>query len=742
MLQFFRRYQKFFFVFVTTFVVISFCFFGTFSSMLQGAKDQDREVGHTVDGSSIMARELDAITRMLSPGYEEHATSPNLFNDGVLRKELFSTGLASLIADRYFEEMREDLEVRLKKGKYYQPYVHPRAPFISAELAWQQYFPSMSKDLALAKSWSGTGTVEDFNLLVRLYLSQLQISPDTLKQLLAYQQSHFTDLQPDPRLPVTDFSLFGFHTLEDWFGPHFLQRVGKCILNGAVLAQEKGYSVTYNEARAELFSNVQTALQHYQINTLEAPSYFHQQLQALQLDEVTAVKAWRKVMLFRRVLHDAKGSAIVDPFMYENFATFASEGVSVEVYQLPEELRFKNFNGIFKLQVYLEAVAPKLSQDEVLPTQFFSVAQVEQKVPELVHQQFTVEIAGIDAEALAAQVGLKETWNWELEENNWPLLCAEFPFLKECSATGQEERFEFLEGLTSQERFKVDHYARVQIVGQHPEWIDAALEKAPVESQPLSIRAKGGKLPLVGVIDRSGFAQLLLEAAADQNSQAAEQLSRFSADKRNFYKIRVVNADPKKEILPFAVATRDGTLQALLDARLERAHPELRRKEPSVFGKTDGTLKPLHEVREEIGRRIFSSLAQKLGVHPEQRLAVWMERIKEGLERDPENLLWIQKEEEEGQAELAAQWRLKKSSKIITRGSGETVSAADIFTLPSGAWTPLHIPETGDLTFARVMGGAAGEPRAYAVEGQEILSIGARRLLMGQILDAMERKGV
>jgi len=53
MLSFFHRHQKGFYIVVTFFIVVSFCFFGTCSAFTKQNGISDREIGHLVDGSVL-----------------------------------------------------------------------------------------------------------------------------------------------------------------------------------------------------------------------------------------------------------------------------------------------------------------------------------------------------------------------------------------------------------------------------------------------------------------------------------------------------------------------------------------------------------------------------------------------------------------------------------------------------------------------------------------------------------------
>src|SRR5579871_6574614 len=102
MLQFFRTYQRFFFIIVTVVIVISFSFFGTFSSLSQTSALPDRVVVTGVEGSPIMHRDLQALCELIAFSSVDRVDRQhqrlNLFNDSVIEKELMATGIGMMLA--------------------------------------------------------------------------------------------------------------------------------------------------------------------------------------------------------------------------------------------------------------------------------------------------------------------------------------------------------------------------------------------------------------------------------------------------------------------------------------------------------------------------------------------------------------------------------------------------------------------------------------------------------------------
>lgn len=761
MINFLRKHQRIFFIFITFIIVISFCFFGTFSAIMSDDRAPDKVIAKAIDGSDITQRQIDAMTRFLASGHEsrgafEQGKMVNLLNDGVICKDFLMTGMGVMLAEKYFEELKPDLEPRFKKAKHYRPYMHPQAPFVSAQMIWQYVAPQMSRQLAEIKLKCDTVSPETFALLSNLYVEQASFPPEMLKKFLGMQQKQCPWAQPDPELEQGNLALFGFLTTEDWFGPRYLELVSQFVINASILAEQKGYKVSYDEARAELLQNTFTGMQGLipedQLSYQAAQEFCANQMRYLGLDEITTVKIWRSIMLFRRLFNDVGNAVFLDPLSYQQFASHAKEAVSVDLYQLPEELRFKDFYSLLKLQVYLDTVSKNRGSLLALPKSFFTADELEKRCPQLVQRRFSLEFSETSRDAIAQKISLKETWAWELEENNWPELARAFPALASCNAKTREERYGALEKIGKDKRLEIDRFARLKIVDSHPEWIEEALSAAPKQQQWVSIRTKGGSLPFEGVFERSELVQELDKGAV---------LEKFTEDKEHFYRITVLKNTPAKEVLTFAEAVKDDTLSELLDQKIEKSYPDVRGKDPEMFRKEDGTWKSFREVKDKIGTKIYADLLKAIAEDYEQatgkeakdtpdfyvahRFHRYMRDTKKQLEANPENPALVRLappsfDDEAPRASPEAQWQLVKNTTDIKRSSKEAAAKEDLFKLTAGNWSSVTASQ-GTLSFCRIVERPSKDAdiQEEISKGHQRLAIDAKRCLMQKVLAEIEK---
>lgn len=771
MLNFLRKYQRYFFILITVAIIISFTFFGTYSTFLNQTPIPDKELHKGVAGKPILQLELTTLCRLIetSPFDQAKGGMPNFFNDGVIEKDFLSTGLAVMLCKRYFDPLREDLNQRVKKIHRYRPYVHPQTSEISSEKIWARFSPKLLEHFRALKGKSDQATADTLPLMTQLYLEQAMLPPEMLRQLLSMQQNQ-QGISPDPVLANADLTLFGFKSLSDWFGPRFISLVGQFILNAAQLAEEKGYSVTTEEVRADLYQNIYTSYQHIsknkEINSQELSNYFEMKMRQMGMDESMLLTAWRKVILFRRLFEDGSGSVLMDPLVYRHFDQFAKENARICLYQLPAPLQLADFRTMLKMQVYLESVAAdpsRLRIDLHIPRQFASLEQIEKRFPALVERTIEVEYTTITKEELARGISIKETGEWEVSDPHWALLQNTFPSIASLQANTHLERLALLDRLDPKVRIKIDQYARCKMIEQQPTKIQFALENALSQTRRFGLRAKDGEFPFLGVKNKEELATLLMTGSlrGEVLNSANEKLQFYTADQEHYYQISILSRANEKKVLTFQEAVKDGTLDTLLDQKLEEVYPDVRKKEASIFQNSHGQWKPYKEVRDQIGKRFYADLLRSieesyriqygflpgkagelpLSFYSNARFLSFMKEAHKHLQVHPEDAAWIQTDAT-ANGSFATQWLLEKAEKVMERRTETSFSKEEMFTLAPKAWSSVNVGEKGAIAFYFIQEkGVIADPSLESVEqGHQILSFDAKKDMMLQLMDRMEQK--
>lgn len=738
MLAFFRKYQRYFFIVITVVIVISFSFFGT-NQVVPEAQHGEEMAFRAIDGTAVSQQELDETLRFIATDNDDKILfgaelNPNFLNDGVIKKDIIQTGIAELIAAQYSKEIEEDLQSRFAKEKTYQPYVHPEGKFVSAEAAWSNFAPSLKENFEALQTAGNATSQKAFATRVRLFLAEKHFPSPILREVLKYQEKQYSWITPDNNLNRVDLSLFGYRTSEDWFGSKFMRLVAEFIINSAKVAEQRGYRVSKDEALADLIHNsdisFQQQLQRQQLNLATSEQYFNEQLRKMGMDQTKAAKIWQKVLLARRLFQDAGSSAFVDHAGLKMFMDYAQESASGELYELPQDLQLTTYKDLQKFEAYLNAVAKKRDPKNLLslPTEFLSVAEIAKKYPQLTQRRYLLEISQFDQNNLLSKARVRETLNWQLEDNNWQALLKEFPELGTSQAKERTERLAVLDSLNPKTRGAVDLFARKAIVSAHPEWLIEALENAESEISVVTIPLKGKGSPFAGLTNGNTLIALLDKSAEQTPEQKAEtqnavskDLSSYSADGRHYYKIRVIERMPTEEVLTFAEANGNGALEQILNNQLQAFYEKERSKSPNLFQKADKTWKPFVDVKDKIAESYFKSILRAIAAEQKSgkilsnsesapvRLMGHLKTIKSSLEKDPSAKdAYIRKPKEKASTSeslaaaepLSNQWKLLMRPFKVTRSQKkEEISAPEAITLKSGQWSEVNSLAGGKMYF-------------------------------------------
>lgn len=786
MLDFFRRYQRYFFLVITVVIIISFSFFGTYSTL--GSNTWREQIAFkAVNGREVTRSDVDEMALFLATDNEDKMLyggmwGPNFLNDGVIRKDFLETDLGQELALAYHEDLQEEIDKRLAKEKKYTLYTHPQARFLSVENVWNYLAPQMNANFDALRAAQNGLDRDAFNSRVKLFLGEKQIPASTLRYVLRYQEKQYNWLKPDDKLNQIDLSLFGYHTAEDWFGPRFTRLISEFIINAAILAEAQGYEVSKAEVLADIVRNTQASYQQNlnnpNLGVTSPEEYLNEQLRRLNMDQARAIKIWRQVLLFRRYFHDAGANALVDAIASQQLHQFAHQNVTVDLYRLPSSLRLANYDDLQKFEVYLHAVAKQNKSDPLtLPQQFLTVAEVSKTYPELVQKRYELEVAQVSQKALQARIGLRELWNWEVEDQNWQLLAKQFPSLGVKTANTREERFEALDNLDPTTRSIVDIFAKKAIVKAHPEWIDRALTDAKPEKMVVGLRTKGGKMPFSGLEEkekRQALITLLDQASLAVQPASDSPLYTFSADDQAFYRIGVLDRAADKEILSFADARADGTLDEIRDRVLEKYYVSIREKNPTLYQNDKKEWKSFKNVQDVVANQYLEKVLTALesvqkSLTPDQDQKSWskdqlaslrfynyLNKIKGEIEKDPtKGDQWIKTQiaEEDNQTAslarhpaLADQWKIEKATVTSNRQNQEqAIDVAEALALSTDAWSSLNNSANGDLAFYQVKNQEMGalQPAAIAEqtrEAQLLLGAEAQRQLMQHVLQELKSK--
>jgi hypothetical protein len=740
MLQYFRKHQKVIFLFTTVVIVISFLFFGTFSSVLSMQSSvKDEELGKLIDGTSLKKRKLQLMTQFLSASIENiHDGGKNIvnfLNDGVIEKDILATPLARHLVNQYAEQCHNEVMQRWQRAAAYKPYVHPKAPHISVEEVYATFDPSLKDALIRIQKNSCTSSQEAFQILSEVYQKQKRIPSEMIKRIITYQESQASISEKDISIGNIDFSLFGYHNLTDWFGERFVQLSGQFILQAASYARTQGLEVTKAQARKSLIENLVKSMKLISNETIskdDLTNLFHQQLKILGVDESLCLDVWRDILLFRQLFAHADMYAFIDQDLFSHQNEMAKKVSFIDMYELPSALKPSDLITLMKLQLYIESVSHLKNRSDLLeiPRQILSVAEVEKKVPELVQKGYVVEYSEVTKADVLSQIAFKDIVHWQMNDANWALIRQQIPSLTKEKPTTSEEKYNLLEGLSSNDKLKLDVLAQNKILELRPELIKQALQNAQKKTKELKFSVKGSSLPFK--IENHQLLMQFLDKAPTgsekvlsvENIAAKQKLLSYTEDGLNYYSIHLISRDEVKRILTFSQANSSGVLDQLLTKRLEEVYSEARRREPLLYQYADGSVKPLSEVKEHVGKYAFADLlkaiegeyTQHFGVRPSlqqlqtasfytsYRMLKYIKMARQDLEINPDDPSWVlQANEKMYLRDLEKQWLLKKVSKEISLTDSSVFISNKVLDVKVGDFSSIVTTKGGVLSFFKMM---------------------------------------
>lgn len=718
---------------ITAMIIISFTFFGTYSAFTSSEK-ADTVAFIAVDGSKVYRTELNNLVHLIASDAVDiqHRYAGNPFNDGFIAKDILETGLAEVIVSPYLPAMKNELTTRLEKEKRFVPYANPNANFLSAEQTWTYFAPDIKKWFDQLRIQSDAASMDAFTARVKLFSAERQFPATFLKQLIRYQEKEQEWLAPDQELAYRDLSLFGYHSVQDWFGKDFVELIAKYIINTAKIAESRGYKASNDEVLSSLIANVKASYNESKrdpyFKSANFNDYFQQEMRHIGMDQTRLVQTWKDVVLFRRFFLENQDAVLVSPLPFKDFYRSLNEYVDVELYALPKELRFRTMRDVHKFDLYVNAIRDpkelKKGANPLLPPEkILSYVEVKKVFPELVEKQYRLRYGVVNKEALQTKVGVRTVWEWEVQDANWKKLQDKFPQLAAVKALSEDERFAVLDKIDSKTRAKIDDYSRALIVDGHPEWLQEALSKVVLQEELLKIREEGGKFPFVGIKNRIEFMRALDKV---DTSASQPELQAYTQDGVHYYQITVLDKSASPEIVTFAQASADGTLDQLLDKMLEATYQRVRSQKPSQFLQENGEWKPLAEVRDQVANSHFDDLVKLLDREAASqkkespnfcdfdnkeharvscRLFSHVKRLWQKINDNPEsasNVLRDQKNKEG--ASFTDQWKLEKTKERVVRKDGNfPIDIVEAFSLdPQAISKPCFNNKSGISFFAVV----------------------------------------
>ncbi|MBN2478825.1 MAG: hypothetical protein JXA94_01215 [Parachlamydiales bacterium] len=734
MLKFFRKNQRVFFIFVAFFIIVTFSFFGTqkVAGSSTFSKKKDKQIATSINGKKINLSDVELMSYFLTTDAEDINSSNqssfaiNLLNDGVIKNDFLRSDLAKVFIQNYFDVFKPFLEKNHEKIKRYVPFRHFYDSNISIKNIWDKFNPKISEKLEVLKK--ETLINENYlSLLIDLYVEQSKVPAELARRMMVYQERHTQNIQPDIRLYQDDLNMFGFKNTFEWFSKDFVDLISQFIINVASLAEEKGYSVTKQEALDDLINNLNVSLKQLNI-TGATNDYFSKQLQSLGLNEKNAVDIWQKVLLFRKYYKDVSDNVLMDNLAQKDFNLFSSKEANIIHFSLKDSLQINNLDDLMKLEMYLLATTDKKNPLD-LPNEFLKTEEIEKNYPELIEKRYSIKLKHTNLQKAALKIKVQDMYSWQLEDANWMKLKDKFFFIS--NAITKEEKLKILDKLDFAKKDQVDSFSRLEMLKDKKELIDTSLAEATENELDLNINLKNPKLPLNSLKNPDEFVELI---------STNDSIEKYTQDNENFYSVVVMKRDSEKYLISFERARKEKIIDDSLNNYLKSKYEDFKITHADKFKNSQGEFLSFDNAKTKVFslafQDVFDEIKSKCNIKSSNlndlakyRLFSYVNDLKNNIQNDLNYL-----------SNINDQWRLIKEAKTIQRSKEQSDLQKIAFSLKENSFSNIELKNNANIEFvylkdfqdAKIMEDEVNQAKkAISLEMHEIIT----KKLLKQIMN-------
>ena len=561
----FSTHLKKFFSLLTVFAVLSMLFLGlnnASSNAVKKNQEQVYKVGSKGYERSFSRSRLENLKTFLNydlgVGFNDALECQNIFSDGFCLKMLDSA-LGREISKRYFSLIKDDFESLVVKHRGHRLYRHP-----SGKLSLLPEMKKYAKDLYVAYQCvqNADRPIDEslFHDYITLATEQRKFRPSDMKKLMQIfaRDQH---LGQDPILQRKNFALFQVKSNADMFGDAFMDLFAQTVMEGAAFARDHGYSTSFEEAAGIIGRLSSEALLKKYPNlesTEELIKIKNQFAVAMGLSFPDLVQAAIDTITFEKMLSDVDASIILDKMVVKKIYHDNVENLLVNIVQDHPNMRVSSLDDSLELDAYLEALGEKDGFLSV-PSTLYDEETLLKKTPALCTKNYVIKIAKRTKKQVAGTISLKDVAAFQVSNSGWEILCKEFLFDKNLQV---KKRFSFIRDLDQEQAKKVDQYSRLTMVKSNKKLIEADLN-----NQELVKEVFGYNQYIPSDLFGKDFDHLLLKDQLD-NLSINQELSCYSQNEDEFYRVMLLGKPEKFEFATFDFAKKNNYLKTLVDTKL------------------------------------------------------------------------------------------------------------------------------------------------------------------------------
>ena len=722
-------------------------FFGTLS---QESGDTGPQIDKTIvfkthSGRGITRDQIDKMVRFITEKHlieERSGGLPLRLHDGVLEKDFFQSGWASIIAQKFPESIKKDLEGKILAEKSFKLYKHPSMPMISVDHVWNQSLPELSHaytDFKRQLTFSPI-SAEAFDSRVNLYVINQALPATLLKRVLLYQQNIFAAEEPDPSLYHSDLSLLHYRNAEDWFGENFIHLAAQMVFQLSDIAQSQGITVSDREAELDLLFQAQDNFSRAHeagtksVDEASFSQHFAYSLRRQGISEKEAVSLWKEVLSYRKWMKNIGNGALVDSLSLNLFNEFANKSCEIRVVDLPIHLQLASDRGHQELAAYLYTVTNndtfELGAD--FSNALKSAEEVKKSFPELIQTRLQVGVKRVNLEDLAHDITIKDMLDWQFQKNSWKQLTDKFPELASAQSEHSEDRARAIRELPQKEQGDIDQFSRKQIALSRLGDLDKALENGQYQEEEWQILSNGQIIAGPSKNDHDLYTHLMTTEFNtpfewhDKNSTA-------------FLSIEI-NAREEESLLSFKELREYKIIEDFLSHFSKTYYDKVKAEAPDSLKDKEGNLKKASNALKPILASLLGDDATKFA---KDKFNAWLSSAKSEILANGEltKVSTSSNETFSPRIDAASQWELEDSTLTVDRGLGHAfLNFDELFLSDEGSYSDVLSSSMGNVYFYNILGFQHSENLKRGFELQETLSQELRKEIFEDQLSHIAEK--
>ncbi len=677
-----RRQQRLITIAITVCCISTFVFFGS-SRAFAPSHSASNEVVWQVGELKLSQQEISARAHFLACEMAGAMQSPSTWcawmNPGFISQWILNSGLGAQMIQSSPLMLKEMAQAKAKEARW-QGYKHPYLGHLNYEAILSQFNPPLAQAL---KKWKSDSECLA-EVKIELYKQAARMPSEFFATVIRYHEASVPNQQKDASLGERSMAVFGYESMEQWFGKAFMNSCVKLIAMGAQEALSLGYDISETEIRQTVHARLEEIWSKLGEKGLDMslPAFKAQMFRSFGMNEEGFIKFWKELVLFENFYHHQGSQTFADPLAAQAMSAFTQETREIELYEIPAAFRVNSLEALAKLQLYWHFVTGLSLSDPVVPLHMRQVNEISTACPELMARRITLEWKTLKMEDLRARLGPKKMIVLQSQDDIWPVMVSHgLPQ----QAKSVKERMEGLYALDKTTREKIDKETLKWLLKHKPEEVASFFEETQPHKETLLFAHASARQPIEGI---TNINQLLKEL------EKGPMTCPYTQDENHYYLFNLVDKG-QEVLLDFSQSQELSILEALLSKKLKVHYETMKsRQAPALY--KEGKLLEFSKVRAQVMMDLFQPVLIEL----QHQMAQWASqapksqiyKLVEANEAASYRFVALLQQTSllESQENETLAWLPVKTVQNLRRTDAYSGPLAQIFERSAGEWTSVE----------------------------------------------------